>query len=303
MLSAAVERHIALHIATGHRFRTQSILLRLFARYAKSRGDQIVRAETVLAWSAEAPSEYSRRDRLLVIRRFAKLMRAEDPRHQVPPPDAFGPQRPRPTPYIYPPSEIRALLHAAELLTPIDSLRPQTYVTLLGLIAATGMRISEVLALHLQDITGQQLIIRSTKFRKSRLILLHETVSRALNSYLLLRAKLASSDPSVFLSQRGTGLGYSTFIATFLWLVRKIGIHKGPGQPGPRVHDLRHTFAVRSIEQCTGNRQAVARHMLALSTYLGHAHVTDTYWYLQATPKLLADTAAQTEALAEGGTK
>jgi integrase len=301
MLSATVERYISLHIATGHRFRTQSILLRLFARYAESRGDEVVRTETVLAWAAEAPSDYSRRDRLGVVCRFAKQMRAEDAQHQVPPSDAFGPQRPRPTPYIFAPSEISALLHAAALLPPIGSLRPQTYVTLLGLIAATGLRISEALALQLQDFSGQELIVRSTKFRKSRLIPLHDTVSRALNSYLLMRAKFAGPDPSVFLSQRGTSLRYSTVISTFLSLVRQIGIHPGPGQPGPRIHDLRHTFAVRSVEQCAGNRQAVARHMLALSTYLGHTHLADTYWYLQATPALLADTASLSEALTEGG--
>lgn len=186
MLSAAVERYIALHIATGHRFRTQGGLLRLFSRYAESRGDAVVRVETALAWAAEAPSDSSRRGRLLVVCRFAKQMRAEDARHQVPPSNAFGPQRPRPTPYLFAPTEISALLQAAAQLTPSGSLRPHTYVTLLGLIAATGLRISEALALQLQDLSGQQIIVRSTKFRKSRLVPLHDTVSRALNEYLLL---------------------------------------------------------------------------------------------------------------------
>lgn len=301
MLSAIVERHVALHRATGYLFRKQTVLLRLFARYAEAHGDDVVRAATAIAWAADAPTAGTRRGRLHVVCRFAQLMRAEDPRHEVPPPDVFGPQPPRRTPYIFTAKEIRALLEAAAELGPRGSLRPRVYAMLLGLIAATGLRISEALRLQLSNVTSAGLVVLNTKFRKSRLVPLHDTTRQALDRYLAARAKVAGADASVFLSERGTRLAYGTAITTFLGLVRGLGIHPGPGKRGPRIHDLRHTFAVRSLEQCAGNSRAVDRHMLALSTYLGHAHIVDTYWYLQATPRLLADVAAQSETLATRG--
>jgi integrase len=301
MLRAIVERHIALHHATGYRFRKQSILLHDYARHAERKGEEVVRATTALEWAAKGPSAGTRHGRLEVIRRFARLMHAEDPRHEIPPGGVFGPQPPRRKPYIFTPKQIHTLLKAAGALGPPGSLRPKTYVTMLGLIAATGLRISEALALRLDDITPAGLVIQQTKFRKSRLVPLHPSTRFALDQYLVARAKYARDDDAVFLSQWSTGLCYPTVITTFLALVRRIGIHPGPGKPGPRIHDLRHTFAVRSLEQCAGDREAVARHMLALSTYLGHAHLGDTYWYLQATPQLLADIAAQSESLAHRG--
>lgn len=301
MLNATVERHIALHLATGHQFRRQSCLLRSFARYAEGKSEDVVCAATAVEWAALGPTVATRHGRLEVVRRFALLVRAEDPRHEIPPAGVFGGRPRRRTPHIFSTQEIHALLKAAAALGPRKSLRPRTYVTLLGLIAATGLRISEALALRLGDITATGLVIRETKFRKCRLVPLHPTTRAALLAYLRARAKHAAADDAVFLSEWRSQMSYSTVITTFLTLVRHIGIHSGPGRPGPRIHDLRHTFAVRSLEQCAGEREDVSRHMLALSTYLGHAHVADTYWYLQATPKLLADIAAQGESLAKRG--
>jgi integrase len=301
MLRAIVERHVALHLATGYLFRKQRILLRDYARFAEDRGEAVVVATTTLEWAAKGASAGTCQGRLAVVRRFARLMHAEDPRHEVPPAGAFGPPAPRRTPYIFSPQEICDLLKAAGALGPMGSLRPTVYSTMLGLIVATGLRISEALALRLDDVTAAGLVIRVTKVRKSRLVPLRSTTRRALSAYLAARQKHADVDDAVFLSERGTGLRYSTVIATFLAVVRGLGIHPGPGQRGPRIHDLRHTFAVRSLEQCTGSRQDVARHMLALSTYLGHTHIFDTYWYLQATPRLLSDIAVQSEARARGG--
>ncbi|MCK8504226.1 MULTISPECIES: tyrosine-type recombinase/integrase [Myxococcus] len=303
MLSTIVERHIALHHATGYLFRKQSILLRDYARFAEAKGEDVVRATTALEWAGRGPSAGTRHGRLEVIRRFARLMHAEEPRHEVPPAGVFGKQAPRRTPYIYTPQEIRTLLKAASALGPRGALRPKMYATMLGLIAATGLRISEAIGLRLNDVTTAGLVIRQTKFRKSRLVPLHPTTRRALASYLAVRTRFAGTDDAVFLSERGAGLRYSTVISTFLALVRSLGIHPGAGQRGPRIHDLRHTFAVRSLEQCASNGEAVARHMLALSTYLGHAHLFDTYWYLQATPRLLADVAARSESLARRGAR
>jgi integrase len=195
------------------------------------------------------------------------------------------------------------LLKAAGTLGPLGSLRPTMYVTMFGLIAATGLRISEAIGLRLHDVTEAGLVIRQTKFRKSRLVPLHPTTRRALDLYIVTRAKFAGADDAVFLSERRTGVRYPTVISVFLALVRGIGIHPGRGKRGPRIHDLRHTFAVRSLEQCASDGKAVARHMLALSTYLGHAHLFDTYWYLQATPQLLADVAIQSESRALRGVR
>ena len=303
MLSAAIERHIALHHATGYAFKKSSSLLRNFARYAEALGDDFVRAATALAWAAQAPTPGARYCRLQAVCRFAKLMQTEDPRHEIAPRTAFGHPALRRTPYIFSPQEIRGLLKAAAALGPHGSLRPKMYVTMLGLIAATGLRISEALALRVGDITPAGLVIRQTKFRKNRLVPLHPTTRCALHIYLIAREKHVGNDDALFLSEWGMRMRYPTVIAAFLKLVRGIGIHPGPGKKGPRIHDLRHTFAVRSLEQCRGDRQAVSRHMLALSTYLGHTHLSDTYWYLQATPRLLADIADQGETLAHRGTR
>jgi integrase len=198
-------------------------------------------------------------------------------------------------------AEIHALLDAASALGPRGSIRAPTYSTFFGLIASTGLRVSEAIALRVDDITIDGLVIRESKFRKSRLVPVHPTTRDALGFYLGIRSRIAGADGSVFVSDRGTSLAYPTVISTFLKLVRKLGIHPGAGKRGPRIHDLRHAFAVRSLEQCPPGRDAVARHMQALSTYLGHVHLWDTYWYLEATPRLLADISAQGELLATRG--
>lgn len=303
MLKDDYTRYVELRRAMGFKFKLQSCLLRNYTAFAEARGDSYVRSKTVLAWAAEAPSATQRRERLLVVRRFARQMQAEDERYEVPPAQVFGrTKRARRVPYIYKPEEIRCLLNAAAELTPKDSIRPATYVTLFALIASTGLRISEVLALQLDDITSAGLIVRHTKFRKSRLVPLHTTAERGIERYLVLRRRVASADRSVFVSLWGTGLSYSTVYAVFLKLMRSIGLRGSPGSPGPRIHDLRHTFAVRALEQSNGvGSEAVAQHILALSTYLGHAHPSDTYWYLQATPKLLEGISRAGEALFNGG--
>lgn len=182
MLSTIVERHIALHHATGYLFRRQSGLLRDFAKHAESKRDDIVRATTAVEWAGLGPTVATRHGRLEVVRRFACLMHAEDPRHEIPPAGVFGSRPQRRIPYIFSTEELRALLAAAAKLGPRRSLRPQAYVTLLGLIAATGLRISEALALRIGDITTAGLVIRETKFRKNRLVPLHPTTVSARGS-------------------------------------------------------------------------------------------------------------------------
>jgi integrase len=298
MLSRDLQRHTDLHHALGFKFRTQYALLRLFVTHAEGLGDEFVYDRRVIDWAAQAPSAAQRRNRLLTVRRFALALRAEDARHEVPPAHAFGVPRPRRRkPYIYTPEEITRLLGGAARLGPATSLKASTYETLFGLLAATGMRVSEALSLQVDDVTADGLLVRSTKFQKSRLLPLHDTVRVALGRHLQHRARRPSSGGRVFTSTSHGPLPYDTASGAFRRVSRSVGLRGGAGQPGPRIHDLRHTFAVRSLEGCAPDRHAVARHLVALSTYLGHARVADTYWYLEATPMLLREVAAAGEIL------
>jgi integrase len=301
MLSKALTRYIDLHRSLGFKFRVQRLLLANFVRFAERHGDEFIRVARVLEWAVQAPSPPQRRNRLLAARRFALSLQAEDPRHEVPAADAIGRGLfERRTPYIYSSGEVAALMRAAAGLLPSGSIRPLMYSTLFGLIATTGMRISEALALRLEDVTDDGLVVRETKFHESRLLPLHDTTRRALESYLSVRRRLGTLDGALFVSNTAAVPAYPTVVATFLRLARSIGLRGAPGERGPRIHDLRHSFAVRSLESCRADREAVARHIVALSTYLGHGHVTDTYWYLEATPILMRQIAEASEALYKG---
>ena len=301
MLSQDLTRYVDLQRSLGFRFRIQHSLLRNFVTFAEAHGDEFIRVDRVLDWAARAPSPPQRRNRLLTVRRFTLALQAEDARHEAPAAGALGHGRfERRTPHIYRPGEVAALMQAAAQLQPAELIRPLMYATLFGLLAATGMRISEALALRLEDVTTDGLIIRQTKFQKSRLLPLRETTRRALDEYLSARMRLGTLDGALLVSITGKAPSYHTVVAVFLRLARSIGLRGKPGRPGPRIYDLRHTFAVRSLEQCRHDRETVARHVVALSTYLGHAHVTDTYWYLHATPILMGQIAEAGEALHRG---
>lgn len=291
MLKDCVDSYLAVRRAAGFTLRVPECLLRSFVRMAAECGDQHVRTDTAIAWAALAPTPRQRERRLNEVIRFARYLRAEDSSHDLPPRGVFAHQTSRRIPYIFSADDIRRLLDAASGLGPRESLRPHTYHALFGLIAATGLRVSEALGLALEDVTEDGLRIRDTKFRKSRLVPLHPTTRAALDEYLAMRRRMGGSCEQMFVSVRGARLAYPTAIATFLLLVRRLGLHPGPGQSGPRIHDLRHTFAVRALEQAPQTKACVAGHLLALSTYLGHAHVADTCWYLQATPQLMSDIA------------
>ncbi|RVO46031.1 tyrosine-type recombinase/integrase [Sinorhizobium meliloti] len=302
MLRQLLADHAALHRALGFKFRTPGILLRNFVAFAEHRGEHVITTATVHEWALQAPLPEQRR-RLLGVRRFALALHAEDPRHEVPSADLFGrASRRRRTPYIYSPGEIRRLIDAAHRLGPDDTIRPLSHATMFGLIAATGMRVSEAIAIRLPDVTDDGLIIAQTKFKKSRMLPLHPTTRRALDGYLATRLKAASQSDALFISHQRTPLAYPTVISVFLQIMRSIGLRGTPGSRGPRIHDLRHTFAVRSLERCVHDSQAVARHITALSTYLGHAHVTDTYWHLQSTLELMAHMSTAGETLHRGVT-
>jgi len=241
MLSADVSRYVNMHRALGFKYRTQDLLLRNFAVFAEAEGDTVVRIDRALEWAAKAPSAAQQRNRLLTLRRFSIAMRLEIPDYEIPPADAFGHTAfRRKIVHIFSSEEIARLIDAALDLKPRGSLRPLTYATLFALLASTGVRVSEALALTVDDITIDGLIIRDTKFRKSRLVPLHVTVRNGLDRYLAARARVASLDPVLFPSNQGKPLPHSTVNAVFLKLARAIGLREGPGQPGPRLQDLRH---------------------------------------------------------------
>jgi integrase/recombinase XerD len=286
MLMNAVESYLEVRRAVGFQLRVSEHLLRSFARAAAEKGEVQVRSATAITWAGQAPSLHQRDRRLRVVVQFARHLHAENTRHEIPPDDIFVAPHQRRRPYIFTSTEISQILAEAGQLGPADSLRPHTYQTLFGLLASCGLRISEALALHCNDVTSDGLIIRATKFRKSRLVPMHESTEQKVQDYLTRRGGCAGDVEHVFISMRRKPLSYQVVIATFLAIIRKLGLRGVPGQPGPRLHDLRHTFAVRSLEACL--REEVSGHILALSTYLGHAKLADTYWYLSATPQLLS---------------
>jgi integrase len=162
------------------------------------------------------------------------------------------------------------------------------------------MRPSEARGLKLSNLTPDGLVIEKTKFKKNRLLPLHPTTSAALERYLDRRRQVAGHNPHLFVTRRGGPLSYDVLADTFDTVVKAASISRDVGKSRPRLMDLRHTFAVRSLESCPDNRDQVGRHMLALTTYMGHDKVESTYWYLENTPELMTDIARRCEALIYG---
>jgi integrase/recombinase XerD len=298
MLTPAIDRYLELRRALGYKLETSEIMLRSFARHAQARGETRITGSSALAWAAQTPTARQRAKRLTVLIGLARFLHAEDPLHEVPPRPLAFPTPPRPLPYIFSGEEIRRLAHAANQLPPHRSLRPLTFSTLFSLLAVTGLRISEALELRMDDFTRDGLIVRETKFHKSRLVPLHESTAAALTRYLERRQRLATLTDHIFVSLKRTPLCYATAYRTFRLLCADIGLSSSPQV---RLHDLRHTVAVRALEACPQDRDQVTPHILALSTYLGHASLRGTYWYLQTTPQLLRDIAGAAEGWMNGG--
>ena len=302
MLSKSIAHYTASRRTLGFKFHTEGLYGKSFAAFAEEYGDRFMRAERMLAWARQAPSHKQRCTRLWVIRRFAVALHAVDQRHEIPDPQSFGRCfRTAHIPRIYTNNEIARIIEAARHVPPEDSLNPHMYPMIFGLLAATGMRVSEALGLDYDDITNDGLIVKQTKFKKSRLLPLHETTQKALTNYLRVRRRLGGPSKALFVSTAGKRANRTTVTRAFRRIARALGLHNGPRKPKPRLHDLRHTFAVRSLEKCPHEKIAVGQHMLALSTYLGHSHVTDTWWYLRATPVLLRRIARSGEDLHVGG--
>jgi integrase len=300
-LTNAVERYVALKQAVGYRFKAQRSALMKFGAYAEAAGDQYVSANRLVAWAATAPSAQSSRYWFSIARSFAIAMHAEDDRHEVPPRDVFGRRkRSRPRPHQIDVGDIARIMDAALTLPPLASLTPYTYHYLIGLIATTGLRVSEAVELLVTDVTADGLRIRESKFRKSRLVPIDASTRKALGEYQLLRRRIGGRDPHCFVLSTGEPPDRASVTRAFIKLARQLGVRGATGR-GVRLHDLRHSFAMRSLERCGNEPTAIKRHMLALSTYLGHACLSDTYWYLEATPVLTRQVARVAESFHTGG--
>jgi len=301
MLTQAVESYLALRRATGFAFRSEGSLLESFAAFSEAAGKRYVCSETALQWAGAAPSVPQRAWRLGQVIRFARYIRAEDPQHEIPPP-VFGSEKgPRPVPYIFTRDNLQRLVQAASELGRRNAFRGHTYSAFFALLACTGLRVSEAIRLCFQDITTDGLLIRSSKFRKSRLVPLHETAQAGLERYLVRRRAFTPLDDHVFVSLRRHPLLLHDAETAFHDAVEKIGLPRGSGLPRPTIHSLRHSFAVRALETCPDGRDRITKHMVALSTYLGHSKVADTYWYLEATPDLMRNIADSCQSFFTGG--
>jgi integrase len=170
---------------------------------------------------------------------------------------------------------------------------------LIALLASTGLRVSEALGLKFADITDDGLLIRETKFRKTRLVPLHDTAAAGLRHYLI-RRQLGAADDHVFVGGHGRPLPYSAVHCTFKTLLKAAGLWPAPGRHRPRLHDMRHAFAVRALQTSPPGRSRTGQHMVALATYLGHVNIYATYWYLEATAELLSDIADAGETFMSG---
>jgi len=278
--------------AAGYSMRDADRILRSYGRFAQARRDRFVRVGTILDWARRARSAERREALVRKVALLARHLHAEDPRHEIPVYRTFAadPFR-RPVPFIFADDEIAALITAARKVR----LNGDTYATLLALLAATGLRISEALALRLDDVTADGLSIRETKCHKSRLVPLHPTVHRALARHL--RRRRPTTCDRVFIGVRSGALSYVLVKRVFGQLLTVIGIDRYAPGPRPRLHCLRHTFAVRALEACN-DPGTIVEHQLALATYLGHSRVASTYWYLEATPQLLATIARKCEQFA-----
>lgn len=282
--------------------------LRSFARYVDALDHQGPLTIEIMAewarqdkWERGNPITWARRLKLL--RPFLCYLRQFEPCTEVPDESVFGPIQERLTPHIYHEQEIVDLLTAARALAPRGGLRPLTYETLFGLIAATGLRLSETI--HLRDVDVELklglLTVRQTKFAKSRQLPLHASTVDALQRYRRLRSRHvpAASAMSFFVSRKGTSPSLRQVSRVFATLRKQLGWVSRGGHDQPRIHDLRHTFAVRRMMLWETYGTEIDQVMLALSTYMGHAKISNTYWYLTAVPELMNVAAGKFERFAQ----
>jgi len=292
-LRKAVQDYVALRRALGFKLEKVEVGLLDFVSFLKRQGSSHITTACALQW-ATRPSHvqpFVWAQRLSYVRGFARHWSATDPRMEIPP-WRLLPYRPsRARPYLYSEEEIRRLLKAAQSLPSRHPLRPWTYYCLFGTLVVTGLRLGEVLKLRSRDTDWSEgvLTIRDTKFGKSRLVPLHPSTCKVLAAYANRRNGFFDTrgEAHFFVNQKGNRLDKGDVYRTFYTLSRQIGLRAPTASHGPRLHDFRHRLAIQTLVQWYRSGQDVERLLPVLSTYLGHAHVTDTYWYLSASPELM----------------
>lgn len=292
-LAEAVSEYLSVRRAMGHKLERAEELLGQFVAHLDAIGVTAVTVDEAVAWASK-PIGVSRAwmcIRLGVVRCFATWLQARDPFTQVPPPDALGPRRiSRAVPYIYTDAEIVALMDTAGRIS--RGLQRHTFPALIGLLAVTGMRTSEAIGLDRDDICWEEgrLLIEGAKFGKSRYVALHPSSLDALAEYAKRRdhAFRAPGSPSFFLSNTGARLISINVQHRFRVVARRAGLVARSERCRPRLHDFRHRFAVQTLTEWYAAGLDVGPRLPLLATHLGHTDPQSTYWYLTATPELLA---------------
>jgi integrase/recombinase XerD len=290
-LRAALEDYLSLRRALGFKLHNAGRLLHQFVEHIEAHGAETFSTEDALAWASapEGASSHWRRIRLGAVRGFAVYLNGIDASVEVPPVGLLRSGPCRATPYLYSAREVASLLEASAGLRP--ALRAATYSKLIGLLAVSGMRIGEAIALdtHDLDLERDLLVVRRSKFDRSRLVPLDVSTAAALGRYLELRDELCPrrSSPALFVSSRGTRLLHSNVSITFAALTKSCGIVRRSATCRPRIHDLRHSFAVASLIEWYANGDDVAAMLPRLATYMGHTDPKHSFWYLSAAPELM----------------
>ena len=296
-LREALDTYLSLRRGLGTALVRPGVYLHRFVEFLDHEGASVVTTALALRWATAptAATAATKAGRLDDVRRFAVWLSATDPRTEVPPRGLLPDRYRRRPPYVYSDEEIERIVCEAVQLRSPSGLRAQTYATLFGLLAATGLRLSEALALDRDDVDLRAgvLAIRRTKFGKSRFVPVHGSVRRALQRYAQQRDRLAPhrAAPAFLLAEGGTRVTQCSARYNFVVVSRAVGLrpparghHHGHG---PRLHDMRHRLAARTLVRWYREGRDVERELPKLSAYLGHAHVADTYWYIEAVPELL----------------
>lgn len=292
-LKKALREYLLLRRSLGFKLERVGSLLHGFVEFLEKEKASYITTKLALKWATRSvdvqPARWA--VRLSTVRLFAKYLSAADPRTEIPP-DGLLPYRyKRKQPYIYTDDQILKLLSAARNLRSELGLLSHTMTTLLGLLAVTGMRISEVINLDRKDVDPEQgiLTVRKTKFGKSRLLPVHTSTRDKLCEYARIRDRICpkTKSPAFFVSERGTRMKDEAVRRWFVILSHRIGLRSPGDTHGHRLHDMRHRFAILTLLGWYRKGVCAGKNMIALKTYLGHGRITNTYWYISANPELL----------------